>query len=245
MRSKFTFKQFLTDKWQIKLPIMLAAIVMMGITLSVLIEIGWGTDPATFMNYHVAALLGWENIGLVQIFDYAILLIFVIIFGVHHIGFGSVANMCFIGFVSDFSRWVWKNIGFHDFLNNSSVAIVIPIFASALLLFVIAAAVYMNSELGIAPYDAIPVIISDAVPGVPFFIIRMLFDFTAIGIGLLTAFIAKDHIVPVSHFAGIGLRTSVIGCVCMSFLLGPLITCVGKIMREIIPVFRNSEKENA
>ena len=79
MKINFSFKQFCPQKWQVKLPFMLAAVLLMGITLSVLIEIGWGTDPATFMNYHVAALLGTDNIGLIQIMDYGVLLIFVIL----------------------------------------------------------------------------------------------------------------------------------------------------------------------
>ena len=105
MKINFSIKQFFPQKWQVKLPVMLFAVVMMGITLSVLIEIGWGTDPATFMNYHVAALLGTDNIGLIQIMDYAVFLVFVILFGAQHIGFGSSANMFFIGFVSDFSSF--------------------------------------------------------------------------------------------------------------------------------------------
>lgn len=168
MKINFSIKQFFPQKWQVKLPVMLFAVVMMGITLSVLIEIGWGTDPATFMNYHVAALLGTDNIGLIQIMDYAVFLVFVILFGAQHIGFGSIANMFFIGFVSDFSRWIWKLIGFHQFLQNAELLPKAGIFAFILLLFVTACAIYMNSELGIAPYDAVPKIISDRFVKLPF-----------------------------------------------------------------------------
>ena len=244
MKINFSFKQFCPQKWQVKLPFMLAAALLMGITLSVLIEIGWGTDPATFMNYHVAALLGTDNIGLIQIMDYGVLLIFVILFGAQHIGFGSIANMCFIGFVSDFSRWVWKLIGFHQYLQNASMGPKIPIFAAALLLFVIAASIYMNSCLGIAPYDAIPKIISDASPKFPFFIIRIIFDYSAIAIGLLAAYLARNNITdPVASFAGIGLKTNIFGSACMSLLLGPLISVVGKVMKMAIPVFQDADNE--
>lgn len=240
MKINFSFKQFCPSGWIKKLPYMLSAVVMMGITLSVLIEIGWGTDPATFMNYHVAALLGTDNIGLIQIMDYAVLLVFVILFGAQHIGFGSIANMCFIGFVCDFSRWIWKLTGFHQFLAEASMGPKIPIFAGTLLLFVIAAAFYMNSELGIAPYDAIPKIISDGSPKFPFFIIRILFDYSAIAIGLLAAYLARNNITePVASFAGIGLKTNIFGSACMSLLLGPLISVVGKVMKKAIPVFRD------
>lgn len=242
MKINFSFKQFFPSKWQIKLPVMLAAVIMMGITLSVLIEIGWGTDPATFMNYHVAALLGTEDIGFIQIMDYAVLLIFVILFGAQHIGFGSIANMCLIGFVCDFSRWIWNLTGFHQFLAAASMGVLIPIFAATLLLFVISAAVYMNSELGIAPYDAIPTIISASAKKMPFFAIRIIFDYSAIAIGLLAAFFARNNIVnPVASFAGIGLKTNIFGSACMSLLLGPLISVVGNWMRKVVPVFQNEE----
>ena len=213
---------------------------MMVVRLSVLIEIGWGTDPATFMNYHVAALLGTDNIGLIQIMDYAIFLVFVILFGAQHIGFGSIANMFFIGFVSDFSRWIWKLIGFHQFLQNADFLPKVGVFAVILILFVTACAVYMNSELGIAPYDAVPAIISDRFVKLPFFIVRIIFDYSAITIGLVAACFAKDNIQnPVMTFAGIGLRTNIFGSVCMALLLGPAISLVGKLMKKIIPLIRD------
>ncbi len=241
MKINFSLSQFFPRKWQVKLPIMLFAVVMMGITLSVLIEIGWGTDPATFMNYHVAALLGTDNIGLIQIMDYAVFLVFVILFGAQHIGFGSIANMCFIGFVCDFSRWIWKLIGFHQFIQNAEFFAKAGVFTVALFLFVIACAIYMNSELGIAPYDAVPSIISDACGRIPFFAVRIIFDYSAISIGLLAAYFAKKNIsAPVAYFAGIGLRTNIFGSVCMALLLGPAISVVGKFMKKIFPVFREN-----
>ncbi len=241
MKINFSIKQFFPQKWQVKLPVMLFAVVMMGITLSVLIEIGWGTDPATFMNYHVAALLGTDNIGLIQIMDYAVFLVFVILFGAQHIGLGSIANMFFIGFVSDFSRWIWKLIGFHQFLQNAELLPKAGIFAFILLLFVTACAIYMNSELGIAPYDAVPKIISDRFVKLPFFVVRIIFDYSAITIGLVAACFAKNNIPnPVATFAGVGLRTNIFGSVCMGLLLGPAISLVGKFMKKIIPVFREN-----
>ena len=53
-------------------------------------------------------------------------------------------------------------------------------FLEVLLLFVTACAIYMNSELGIAPYDAVPKIISDRFVKLPFFVVRIIFDYSAI-----------------------------------------------------------------
>ena len=115
------------------------------------------------------------------------------------------------------------------------------IFAFILLLFVTACAIYMNSELGIAPYDAVPKIISDRFVKLPFFVVRIIFDYSAITIGLVAACFAKNNIPnPVATFAGIGLRTNIFGSVCMGLLLGPAISLVGKFMKKIIPVFREN-----
>lgn len=240
MKNKFSFSQFIVPDFKIKLVFMLSAIFFMGVTLSVLIEIGWGTDPATFMNLHIASLFGWENVGTAQIIDYGILFIFNFIFGPQYIGFGTLANMFLIGYIADFSRWVWKLTGFHQFLASARLVALIPVFAITLCLFVISASVYINAQMGIAPYDAIPVIISKSAKRIPPFIIRMLFDFSAIFIGLIAAVAARGKFEAVSSFAGIELRTSIIGCVCMSFMLGPVISFAGSIMKKKIPVFQDS-----
>ena len=68
----------------------------------------------------------------------------------------------------------------------------------------------------------------------------MLFDFSAIFIGLIAAVAARGKFEAVFSFAGIELRTSIIGCVCMSFMLGPVISFAGSIMKKKIPVFQDS-----
>lgn len=76
---------------------------------------------------------------------------------------------------------------------------------------------------GTDPYDALPVIISSAIPKVPFFVIRILFDFSAIGIGLIAAWIS-----------GKGIQGSIIGSVCMSIALGPIISVMSKPLGKIL-----------
>lgn len=221
-RQKFSFKQFIVPNFWKKLAFMLPAVLMMGVTLSVLILVGWGTDPASFMNLNVSAATGL-SLGNTQVVVYSIMLIFTIIFGVHMIGFGTLANMILIGYVADFCRWIWNNIGFTDFVQNVQFSGRLVIFVITLIVFVIVASIYMNAQMGTAPYDALPVVISDAIPKVPFFIIRILFDFSAIGIGLLVA-----------KIGGQGVQGSVIGSVCMSIMLGPVISLVSKPLSKIL-----------
>lgn len=222
MKINFTFKQFIVPNFWKKLAFMLPAVLLMGVFVSILIEIGWGTDPASFMNLNIASVLGW-GIGNTEVLVYGLMLVFTILFGAQMIGFGTLANMFLIGYVIDLCRWIWKITGFHDFILNGSFAQSLIIFIVALLLFVVVAAIYMNAQMGVAPYDAMPQIISGWLPKVPFFIIRIIFDLSAVAIGVLFGLINSD-----------GIQGSAVGSIAMSLLLGPVITVVGKPLNKIL-----------
>lgn len=219
---KFSFKQFIVPNFAKRLTFMLPAVILMGVFVSILVEIGWGTDPASFMNLNIASALGW-GLGNTEVLVYGLMLIFTFIFGAQMIGFGTLANMILIGYVVDLCRWIWRNIGFADFIAGSSSAIRILIFAITLICFVIVAAIYINAQMGVAPYDAMPQIISDWIPKVPFFIIRILFDLAAVLIGVIFGKLNPE-----------GVQGSAIGSIVMSFMLGPVISLVGKPLKKIL-----------
>lgn len=219
---KFNFKQFIVPNFKKKLAFMLPAVLLMGVFVSILLEIGWGTDPASFMNQNIASVLGW-SIGNTQVLVYGLMFVFVFFCGCHLIGFGTLANMFFIGYTVDICRWLWKKIGFADFILNAALWQNLIIFTLVLFAFVICAAIYMNAQMGVAPYDASPKIISSWQKHIPFFVIRIIFDFSAVGIGVIFGLMNKD-----------GIQGSVIGCVAMSLLLGPVITLVGKPLQKIL-----------
>ena len=218
----FSFKQFIVPNFAKRLAFMLPAVILMGVFVSILVEIGWGTDPASFMNLNIASTLGW-GLGNTEVLVYGLMLVFTFIFGAQMIGFGTLANMILIGYVVDLCRWIWRNIGFADFIAGSSTGIRILIFAITLLFFVIVAAIYINAQMGVAPYDAMPQIISDWIPKVPFFVIRILFDLTAVLIGVIFGKLNPE-----------GVQGSAIGSIIMSLMLGPVISLVGKPLKKIL-----------
>lgn len=219
---KFTFKQFIVPNFGKRLAFMLPAVILMGVFVSILVEIGWGTDPASFMNLNVADALGW-GLGNTEVLLYGIMLIFTFIFGAEMIGFGTLANMILIGYVIDLCRWIWKNIGFAQFLAEGNFAARVVIFALTLFVFVVVASIYINAQMGVAPYDAIPNIISGWIPKVPFAVIRILFDLAAVGAGVIAGKLNPN-----------GIQGSIVGSVLMSLLLGPVISLVGKPLKRIL-----------
>ncbi len=185
----------------------LIAVICMGLGLSFLVPCTLGTDPYTFMNLTIATNIHW-SLGNWQALFNTLVFIFVIIFGMDKIGFGTVFNMILVGYSFDFFTWIWAKLHILDYFESQTVRYVVLL--PALVFFIVAAATYMNGDLGVSPYDAIPLIINERLPKVSFTVIRIIYDFTAILIGLLLG----------GPFQ--------IGTILMAILLGPTVTFVGK-----------------
>ncbi|WP_207637678.1 hypothetical protein [Butyrivibrio sp. WCD3002] len=193
-----------------KFTVMSIGVFLMGFFLSFLIKVDLGTDPCTFMNVTLSNRLG-IGLGTWQLGLNLVLFILVILYARNLIGPGTVANMVFIGYIAEFFGWLWKkNLPEYLFTTWPYRALV---FAFALLCFVIAASFYMNADMGVAPYDAIPVIISERLlKKIPFKYVRMGFDGSVTVIALLFGGKAR------------------IATVLMVFLLGPTISIVGRFL---------------
>ena len=225
---KLSLQQFIVKNFWKKFFVVAAAIFLMGFSLSFLIEAAWGTDPCSFMNINTANKIGW-TLGNWQFTLNLVMLIFTIAFNPRLIGAGTLLNMVLIGYTADFFTWLWKTIGFHTMVSSPEYFYIrIIVFILALILFVISAAVYMNSEMGLSPYDAAIKIISEKLNKIPYFLIRIVYDLLAVVIGLITGKLASN-----------GVQGSMLGSTIMAFAIGPAITTVGKFMKKHISIFKD------
>ncbi len=212
MIKKF-FKDYVSQpNFKKRLTVMNVGVFLMGLFLSLLIKVDLGTDPCTFMNWTISEKLG-ILFGTWQLLLNASLFIIVLLFGRKFIGFGTIANMVFVGYVANFFKWLWeKTLPEYLFTDMPYRAV---IFALALLFFIISVSFYINANMGVAPFDAVPQIVSERVlKKIPFAIIRMCYDFLVILIGMI--------------FGG----TPNIGIVLMALFLGPVISAVGKVLNK-------------
>ena len=195
-----------------RLIVMNVGVFLMGFFLSFLIKVDLGTDPCTFMNWTVSEKLG-ILFGTWQLLLNSVLFIFVILFGRNQIGLGTIANMVFIGYIANFFKWLWeKTIPEHYFTDMHSRAV---IFVLALLCFIISVSFYINANMGVSPYDAMPQIISEKVlKKVPYAVIRIAYDLLVIVVGVVLG--GKPNI----------------GILLMALFLGPVITVVGKFLNK-------------
>lgn len=204
---------FLKEHFVKRLVIVVLAVIVMGFSLTWLIKVDYGTDPCTLMNQAISSKLHL-SLGNWQALFNTVLLILVVLLGARNLGFGTLANMFLVGYSIDFFSWLFTSvIPVHI---PDSLPVKIAVLIPALVIFVFAAAVYMDVDMGTAPYDAISFIIASHLPKIPFKAVRIAFDFTVVLIALLFG-------------AKLGIVTFL-----MALTLGPVISLVGQKMERFL-----------
>jgi uncharacterized protein len=119
----------------------------------------FGVDPVSCFNIGMAKQLG-ITFGTWQLIFCFILLIGVFIFDRSKIGFGTVYIMLAAGYTSDFFLWLFQNINIPE---EFSIGVRIIAFILGLVFYYLGAAVYIQTNMGLAPYDAVGIIISEKI----------------------------------------------------------------------------------
>lgn len=189
---------------------LLLSMVLMGVCVAVFDRIGLGTDPCSTMTLGVSRLMG-ISFGTVQLTLNALLLLIVLRCDLGRIGVGTLANMVLIGYTADFVMAVLDRF---PALLTLTLGARLAVFVPAMLVFLLAAAVYMAVDLGVAPYDAVPQILAARSRRLSFRAVRVCWDVGVMMIGFALG-------------STVGLTTVVTG-----FCLGPVIAAVKERMKE-------------
>ena len=139
--------------------IAIIGISLLAIGVSFMRYAVFGVDPVSCLNIGVANKFG-ITFGTWQLIFCFILLIGVFIFDKSKIGFGTVYIMLAAGYTSDFFLWLFQNINFPE---DFSLIIRIIAFILGLVFYYLGAAVYIQTNMGLAPYDAVGIIISEKI----------------------------------------------------------------------------------
>ena len=200
-------------KFRNRMTMMLCGVVAQGMGLSLLRSINLGTDPCSCLTQGITNFVPL-SFGTCQLLCHLVTFVFVIKYDPGMIGFGTIGNMCFLGYISDFFRWIWSlllPVGFFEVTVNRYI-LLIP----SLAVFLLGAAAYMCAGLGSSPYDALPFIISDHVKRVSFKVVRMIWDISFMAAGFLLG-------------GDVGIVT-----ILVAFFLGPIITWVQRRLEVLI-----------
>lgn len=200
-------------KFKKRMIMMICGVVSQGLGLSLLRAVNLGTDPCSCLTQGVNNYLPF-SFGTCQLLCHLVTFIFVIRFDISKIGFGTIGNMFFLGYISDFFKWLWElllPVGFFD-ITAVRYALLLP----SLVIFLLGAAAYMCAGLGSSPYDGLPFIISSHVKRFSFKAVRIMWDVAFMAGGLVLG-------------GDVGIVT-----IAVAFFLGPVITWVQKKMEVLI-----------
>lgn len=135
---------------------MITGILFIGICVGSFRLSEFGVDAFTCMNLGISGFLHLQ-FGTWQLIMNAMILIVIFFTSRHCIGPGTIVNMAGVGYLADFICWL-----FQDCIR---LEMTLPLRILALFLGMLFAgvgvALYMTADLGIAPYDAVGIIIEE------------------------------------------------------------------------------------
>ncbi len=191
---------------------MLFGNLLLGIAIGVLRIAELGTDPFATMNLGVSATLGL-SFGFYSVLFNLILFIFLFINSRELIGVGTFINMFLLGYTADFIVYLFQTMDVGEIgLGVRFVLLFIGVFISSTGL-----SLYVTANLGVSPYDALPLMMQELTNNrIPFGIARLIVDATAVLIGFFFG-------------AVVGIGTLVV-----AVSLGPLVSVFNKYWFEPI-----------
>ncbi len=158
---------------------MLSGILLIGVGVALFRLAGFGADPFTGMNLGISMFLNW-SFGNWQLIANGLILAIVFFKAPECIGPGTIVNMVGVGYTADLICW----------LLSQTLPISLPIvlrilfLAAGLLFMSFGAALYMEGDLGIAPYDSVAIVMEQSSDHrIPFHIARMISDTAAVAAG--------------------------------------------------------------
>lgn len=191
----------------------LTGLLMMGVFMSFLIKVGYGTDTYSYMCLAISKASGLSY-GTCSLLINVTLFIPVLIFNRKLIHIGTILNTFAVGYVIDFCMWLETKY-LPEWLFTTVPARPI-IFVAALIPFLVGAALYMNADMGLSAYDALPTMISRKLSRIPFSLLRIGWDMLTIAVGLV-------------------LREKLpVGTIVMALTIGPAVSVVGRWVRKLL-----------
>lgn len=194
---------------------MCLGVLLIGISVGLMRIANFGTDPFSCMNLGLSSHLP-VSYGTCQLLVNLALFIVMLLAMRKAIGPGTLVNMAGCGYTADFLIWALGQLGISTQSVDGYLAIRVILMLAAVVLLGLGAGLYMQCDIGIAPYDAMGQVIERAARG------KIPYKWARIGTDLLC--------VAVGFLAG-----SVVGAatVITAFFTGPLVTFFGNRLQKM------------
>lgn len=191
--------------------LMVIGIILIGLAVGLLKVANLGLDPYTCVSTGISKSLPL-SFGTLQLILNIIILIFVFFYYNSLIGLGTVVNMVCVGYIADFvcyiSSSVLADLFTFNIIGRAACALI------GIILLCLGAALYIEADMGISPYDSVAFMIEKATnKKITFRASRIISDITCVIIGVI--FFAVENI-SLTNVIGVGT-------IITAFFTGPLI----------------------
>lgn len=195
-------KQCLEELTAKRVAWMFVGVALIGVSVSLCRLSGFGTDPFSCMNLGVSRVIGMEY-GTYQLLVNLVLLIPMLACFRKSIGLGTIVNMAGVGYIADFCMFLWEKLGVTIGSIEALWLIRVVLMIAAVMILCLGAALYMECDLGIAPYDALGQMIEMWTKGhVKFFAARIGTDIICVIVGLVSGSVVGISTVITAFFTG-------------------------------------------
>lgn len=185
---------------------MCLGVMFIGISVGMMRIANFGTDPFSCMNLGISSHLPISYGTCQLLVNLALFIVMTLTFR-GAIGLGTLVNMAGCGYVADFLIWMLGHFDITTESMDEHLVIRVVLMLAAVVLLGFGAGLYMQCDIGIAPYDALGQVIEQAVHG------KLTYKWTRVGTDVIC--------VAVGFLLGsvVGVAT-----VITAFFTGPLVT---------------------
>ncbi|MCR5716698.1 MAG: YitT family protein [Lachnospiraceae bacterium] len=151
--------------------VMLFGVAITGLGIALFRLSNLGTDPYSGMTLAISALIGMSY-PLFQILVNVVLFIVQLTVGRKYIGLGTIINAFFLAYFVSFFYWIFELC---HFAPENLIVRLIVLFVG-MCICSLGLSMYQQADQGVAPYDALALILHNYVQKVPYFFWRILCD---------------------------------------------------------------------
>lgn len=207
-------KKYGTKSYVLRYLVILVSLFLVGLAMSIMRIASMGTEPFSCLNYSISEHFGIP-MGISIAAINGVLLVFSFFVMRESIGFGTVANMFFLGTAAD----IWGSVirtaagGQISFSGMEHLGIRLVMLCVGMAGMVFFSSFYMSCGMGMAPYDALGYIVEKLTGKIPFKWARVASDSICVAAAYFFA-----------RMNGTQWELIGVGTIIMAFCIGPLLT---------------------
>lgn len=176
----------------------ISGLTLCGVSIGFLKLAAFGIDPFQSFMAGLNALIPIP-FGTLHISVSICLLLFMLIYDRHYIGFGTIFNLFLLGYIIDFST------GFlQELFPSPTIGVRITAFFIGIGIICISSSFYFTADMGVSPYDGVALILANKWHVGPFRYVRICTDLICVTLGCTFYLVSGGTMNGLTAIAGLG-----------------------------------------